>query len=67
MFIKYREIWTKTDKQCDAEFTKDSINQQCANTNGTVQAIFNAKILIYFSNKIYGSNFVEQHSETVAD
>ena len=23
------------------------------------------KILIYFSNKIYGSNFVKQHSETV--
>jgi len=28
-------------------------------------AISNAKILIYFSNKIYGSNFIEQHSETV--
>jgi len=27
--------------------------------------ISNAKILIYFSNKIYGSNFINQHSETV--
>ena len=28
-------------------------------------AISNAKILIYFSNKIYGRNFIKQHSETV--
>jgi len=28
-------------------------------------AISNAKILIYFSNEIYGNNFVKQHSETV--
>jgi len=28
-------------------------------------AISNAKISIYFSNKIYGSNFIKQHSETV--
>ena len=28
-------------------------------------AIFSAKILIYFSNKIYGNNFIKQHSETV--
>jgi len=28
-------------------------------------AISNAKILIYFSNKIYGSNFIRQNSETV--
>jgi len=28
-------------------------------------AIFNAEILIYFSNKIHGSNFVKQQSETV--
>ena len=28
-------------------------------------AISSAKIQIYFSNKIYGSNFVKQHSETV--
>ena len=28
-------------------------------------AISSAKILIYFSNKIHESNFVNQHSETV--
>ena len=28
-------------------------------------AISNAKILVYFSNKIYGSNFIKRHSETV--
>ena len=28
-------------------------------------AIANAKILIYFSYEIYGSNFIKQHSETV--
>ena len=28
-------------------------------------AISSAKIFIYFSNKIYGSDFVEQHTETV--
>jgi len=27
------------------------------------QAISDAEILIYFSKKIYGSNFIEQHSE----
>jgi len=28
-------------------------------------AISNSKIQIYFSNKIYGSNFIKQHWETV--
>ena len=28
-------------------------------------AISNDKILVYFSKKIYGSNFIKQHSETV--
>ena len=28
-------------------------------------AISYAKIFKYFSNKTYGSNFIEQHSETV--
>jgi len=28
-------------------------------------AISNAKIQIYFSNKIYGINFIKQHPETV--
>ena len=29
------------------------------------KAIYNAKILIYFSNKIHGNHFIKQHSETV--
>jgi len=28
-------------------------------------AIYSAKMLIYFSNKIYGSDFIKEHSETV--
>ena len=28
-------------------------------------ATFDAKISIYFSNKIHGSNFIKQHSKTV--
>jgi len=28
-------------------------------------AISNDKILIYFSNKIYRSNFIKQHAETL--
>ena len=28
-------------------------------------SIHNAKIQLYFSNNIYGSNFIKQHSETV--
>jgi len=43
--------------------------RKCADTIGTVPvpwvAISNAKILIYFSNKICGSNFIKQHSETI--
>ena len=44
--------------------------RKCADTIGTVPvprglAISNAKILIYFSNKMYGNNFIKQHSETV--
>jgi len=40
---------------------------KCADTAGTVPVPWtgNAKILIHFSNKIYGSNFIKQHSETV--
>jgi len=42
--------------------------RKCADTIGTLPvprglAISNAKI--YFSNKMYGSNFIKQHSESV--
>jgi len=43
--------------------------QKCADTTGTVLvpglAISNAKTQIHFSDKIYGSNFIKQRSETV--
>ena len=44
--------------------------RKCADTIGMVPvhfsglAISNAKILIHFSNEIYGSNFIKQHLET---
>jgi len=45
--------------------------RKCADTTGTVPVLWAGhfqyckKILIYFSNKIHGSNFIERHSETV--
>jgi len=51
-----------------------NFSQTVANESAPIQlaqcrfpglAISNAKILIYFSNKIYGSNFIKPHSETV--
>jgi len=41
----------------------ESVPIQLAQCWFTGLAISNAKIEIYFSNKIYGSNFVKQHSE----
>jgi len=43
--------------------TKARTERKLAVTHGL--AISNAKISIYFSNKIHGSNFIKQHSETV--
>ena len=37
---------------------------QLAQCRFPLLAISNAKILMYFSNRIYGSNFIRQHSET---
>jgi len=34
------------------------------NGHSTDSLGWNAKILIYFPNKIYGSNFTKEHSET---
>ena len=44
--------------------------RKCADTTGTVPVPLAypfqcKKILIYFSNRIYGSNFIKHHSETV--
>jgi len=41
------------------------VRRQLAQCRFPGLAISNAKILIYFSSKIYGSNFIKQHSETV--
>jgi len=43
------------------------IGNESANTVSTVLVPWagHAKILIYFSNKIYGCNFIKHHSETV--
>jgi len=43
----------------------ESVPIQLAQRRFPGLAISNAKILIYFSNEIYGSNFINQHSETV--
>jgi len=45
-------------------------HRKCADTTGTVPVPWAAhfqcwKLLIYFSNKLYGSNFIKQYSETV--
>ena len=49
------------------------MERKCADTAGTVPvgslsrlAISNAIISIYVSNKIYGNNFIKQHTETVS-
>jgi len=44
---------------------KESVPIQLAQCWFPGLAISNAKILIYFSDKLYGNNFIKQHSETV--
>jgi len=43
----------------------ESVPIQLAQCRFPQLAISNAKMLMYFSNKVYGSNFIKQHSETV--
>jgi len=43
----------------------ESVPIQLAQCRFPLLAIFNAKILTYFSNKIHGRNFIKRHSETV--
>ena len=43
----------------------ESVPIQLAQCWFSVMAIHSAKILMYFSNKIYGSNLIKQHSETI--
>jgi len=49
----------------DFPIRNESVLIQLAQCRFPRLAISNAKILTYFSNKIYGSNFIKQHSETV--
>jgi len=41
----------------------ESVPIQLAQCRFPELAIFNAKVLIYFSNKLYRTNFVKQHSK----
>jgi len=43
----------------------DSVPIQMAQCWFAGLPVSNAKTMAYFSNKIYGSNFIKQHSETV--
>ena len=43
----------------------ESVPIQLAQCRFPGLAISSAKILLYFSNKMYASNFIKQHSETV--
>jgi len=66
MLVCYRTGYIADDSLCST----DHRGRECADTIGTVSvpvlAISIAKIVIYiFSNKIYGSNFIQQHSETI--
>jgi len=56
--------------KCEKNTRKKAIGNesapiQLAQCRSPGLAIFNAKMSIYFLNKIYGSNFIKQHSETV--
>jgi len=66
--VRYERSYYKT---CVQNFSlllqfieNESVPIQLAQCRFLGLAISNAKILINFSNKIYGSNFVKQHSET---
>ena len=49
----------------DQLIRNESVPIQLAQCRSPELAISNAKILIYFSNKIYRSNFIKQHTKTV--
>ena len=71
-----RRVFCRRTPTCSARKSRQSLfeykERKCADTIGTVLpcwfpglAISNAIIQIFFSNKIYGNNFIKQHSETV--
>jgi len=62
--LVYRPVCNKIGMQT-AAIGNESVPLQLAQCRFPGLAISNAEILIYFSNKIYGSNFIKQHLETV--
>ena len=62
-----RSYRDKLDRRRSAKFTmgNESAPIQLAQCRFPRLAISNAKILTYFSNKIYRRNFIKQHSKTV--
>ena len=66
--MNYELMWRRTAIQRtdnEANIGNESVPIQLAQCWFPGLAISNAKILIYFSNKIYVSNFIKQLSETV--
>ena len=65
-------IFVPTTGRLDTPATATG-KRKCADTIGTVPVPWadhfqiNGKMLMYFSNKIYGSNFIKRHSETVCN
>ena len=60
--------WRASDssrRELTGEIRNESAPIQPAHCRFPGQAFSNAEILAYFSYKIYGSNFIKQHSETV--
>jgi len=63
-FSAHRRVCT-LQRSCTCHIGSESVPIQLAQCRFPEPAVSNAKISIYFSNKIYGSNFIKQHSETV--
>jgi len=65
LFTSARAVDTRRPSAPQTDIGNASVPTQLAQCRFPGPAISNAKILIYFSNKIHESSFVEQHSETV--
>jgi len=50
---------------CNSGIWNESVPIQLAQCRFPGLAISNAKMLIYFLNKIHGINFIKQHSDSV--
>jgi len=58
-------VYTQSRLNISVAAGNESVPIQLAQCRFTGLAISSAKLQMHFSNKIYGSNFIEQHSETV--